>query len=259
MADEAEAVTALTGGAAAASPWLAAIPAAMGVVQGIGGLLGLRKLKKQATPVFTEDSAMAASRNKANAAAQFGFSPEQTAAYNAQQSQLNNSRWQRAMTQGGGNQSRAVSAGLNYGNIGAQLNFAAKDASLQQEKTRYADTFSRNLQDLRNRNTANAYNYRMQSEQALGKAVQSGFNNLATGAMMFGVSGGFNGKNNTPNSLGATTPTATIGMNDQINTPAANVGANVASGGSYGGWGSMNRNAPANPYNSLSIPMESYQ
>lgn len=176
------------------------IPIGLGAIQTLGGYLGLNRLQHSPVPTYTETPEMKAARMRAEQAAQFGFSPEEKAAYEQTQAGLSNQRYRRGLAVAGGNLAGAINAGVQYGDINAALKYAAQDAALKRNNVRYADTFAQNLQNLQNRNTDNAYNYRLRAEQALGQAVQAGLNNVSAGAMM-ALGARNNGNNSTGNSF----------------------------------------------------------
>lgn len=160
----------------------AAANTGLGLYQYFDSRKKLKELIAQGVPQFGEDAAMRDARLLANNEARYGFSPEQKAAAEQGRSRVNNTRYNRAINLAGGNLAGAINAGVNYSNVGAVNEFAAKDAALQQQKQRYANTFAQNLQSLKNQNSSNAYNYHNQAEQALGHAQQAGLNNIVAGA-----------------------------------------------------------------------------
>ncbi len=165
--------------------WLAAIPAAIGLAQSAVGFANLSKLSKQKLPMYQETPEMMASRARANQMAQGGFTTAEQNAFDSRMAQQGNQRYRLGVTQGGGNLSSAINAGINYGNIGAQQQFAAQDAQLQRQNIKYADSFSQYVQNLANMNTSYMQQRRAQQEQAAGGAAQTGLNNIAGAGAMF--------------------------------------------------------------------------
>lgn len=164
--------------------WLSAIPAAIGLAQSAVGFANLSKLSKQKLPMYQETPEMMASRARANQMAQGGFTTAEQNAFDSRMAQQGNQRYRLGVTQGGGNLSSAINAGINYGNIGAQQQFAAQDAQLQRQNIKYADSFSQYVQNLANMNTSYMQQRRAQQEQAAGGAAQTGLNNIAGAAAM---------------------------------------------------------------------------
>jgi hypothetical protein len=133
--------------------------------------------------------------------AQGGFTSAEQGAFDARMAQQGNQRYRLAATQGGGNLASAINAGIQYGNIGAQQQFAAQDAQLQRQNIKYADSFSQYAQNLANMNTSYMQQRRAQQEQAAGGAAQTGLNNIAAAGSMFQNQQNFNklyGGGNTP-------------------------------------------------------------
>ncbi len=84
--------------------------------------------------------------------------------------------------------SQQILSGINYANVGAQNDFASRDAALHRQNIHYADKFSQYLQGLNNQNIAAQQKARLLAEQALGGGVrdsittgQQGLNQLALG------------------------------------------------------------------------------
>ncbi len=175
--------------------WMAAIPAAIGLAQSAVGFANLNKLSKQKLPMYQQTPEMMASAARANQMAQGGFTSAEQGAFDARMAQQGNQRYRLAATQGGGNLASAINAGIQYGNIGAQQQFAAQDAQLQRQNIKYADSFSQYAQNLANMNTSYMQQRRAQQEQAAGGAAQTGLNNIAGAAAMANFS---KGMGNTP-------------------------------------------------------------
>jgi len=165
-------------------PYLGIAQGVLGGYQMIKGNQELNKLQAQPVPQFTEDPVVMQNRVRAQQDAQYGYSPSEIANYNQRQAHLATQRYRMATAQAGSSLAGAIGAGINYGNINAAGNFASQDAALKRQNIRYADSFGQNLQSMRNRNTDNAYNYRMMAEKALGNAVKVGSENAMTSLAM---------------------------------------------------------------------------
>lgn len=149
---------------------------------GLGQILiaydALKKLQKKPKDVYGEAAEMRAARIKAEQNAQFGYTPEQKAAFFQNLATLNNARYQKAVGMAGGNLAQAVQSGINYGNINALNNFAAQDADRKLRNQQYADNFARNIQALKNMQTQRNQQDRIMQEQALGAAINAGATNF---------------------------------------------------------------------------------
>lgn len=163
------------------NPYIAAGTLALGALQTIQGYRGLNKLSKEAMPTYTSTPQLTSAYNRAQQAAQRGYTPEQEAAFKSNLATSQNTAYKNAVSQSGGNLAQAINAGLQSQNINALNQFAADDASKRQQNVQYADSFAPRFQNIQDENTRNALNYRMMREQALGNAVSQGQTNLATG------------------------------------------------------------------------------
>jgi hypothetical protein len=72
-------------------------------------------------------------QRQAEASVKTGFSPEEAAAFQQGLTRTNNAQY-RLATDRNPNLAPAIQAGINYGNIGAQADFAAKDAALRRQR-----------------------------------------------------------------------------------------------------------------------------
>jgi hypothetical protein len=149
-------------------------------LQAVGGLYrmfsaksGLNTLHSQAFPEFKETPEQRASRMRAEGMAGSGYTPQETAAFNQKLSRAQNTGYTRAMDVAP-SQAQAVLAGANYANVGAQSDFASRDAQLHRQNIQYADKFSNQLQQLSNMNIQQQIQNRRMAEQALGQAANQG-------------------------------------------------------------------------------------
>ena len=116
---------------------------------------------------------MAEAKNQAR-----GYTAKEKLAFFQQMAQNNARKYYQAMSYRP-DMANTIMAGINYGNIGAINEFAAKDAQLRrQDEQRLAGLIQ--TQDARN---VSAFNSRLQMrEQALGQAKQAGVQNIWGGA-----------------------------------------------------------------------------
>lgn len=152
---------------------------ALGLVNTFVGLKGLNKLKKEPAPQFAETPEMAASRKRADEMAKSGFTPQEKAAYEQRLARSQNTAFQRSVDRSPG-LSQQILAGINYTNIAAQNEMAQRDAELMRSNIRYADTFSKYLQELNNKNVATQIQQRDAAMRAYGQAAQSGMSQLGS-------------------------------------------------------------------------------
>lgn len=149
-----------------------------------------------------------------------GFTGGQRSAFRQQLGSILNSRYAAATSQNGGSGARAVNAVLRGQANDAANTFAVNDANLYQQNRRFdlnrSDSYARQFQGIKDRNTAFDQNYRLQTEQALGTAIQRNkdyrrqtFNDL--GGQALGVAGYLAG--NRFGRTGATIPGAAFEPN----------------------------------------------
>lgn len=164
---------------------------ALGLGKSIFAGKKLSDLHKQPLAQYSETPEQKASRLRANEFAQAGFSPEEKAAYQQQLSRSQNTGYQEAVKRAP-NMSQQILSGINYTNIGAQNDFASRDASLHRKNIEYSDRFSNYLQELNNKNIAVQQQQRLMAEQALGLGVQSGIMQGESGILqgVLGLAGG---------------------------------------------------------------------
>ena len=160
--------------AAAAAPFLAT--GILGGVQLLGGLIAAGNMGPR--PRYTMSPEMQRSAGRAEYMAGMGFLPEERAAAVQEGRNQSAGMFRRSMDAAGGNLARSLFAAQGADNLGFQNRLASQDANLRRGNIRYADTFSREAQRLRDANTQADLNFRMQEERALGGAIQQGTENL---------------------------------------------------------------------------------
>lgn len=186
-------------------PLLAIAQMGLGMAQAKIASDKLKDLTSHAAPEFTEEAATMEARHRAERNSMYGFSPQEKAAWNQNQGMLGNKRYRMATSMAGGSLAGAIGAGVNYGSYAAANDFAMKDAAVQRQNINYADSFTKNLQSIQDRNTQNKYTYRMNAERALGEAIKAGTNNMGSGlakAENGGGSGGMGGLDSMTQGIG---------------------------------------------------------
>lgn len=157
-----------------ASPFLAT--GILGGVQLLGGLIAAGNMGPR--PRFTMSPEMQRSAGRAEYMAGMGFLPEERAAAIQEGRNQSAGMFRRSMDAAGGNLARSLFAAQGADNLDFQNRLASQDANLRRGNIRYADTFSREAQRLRDANTSSDLNFRMQEERAVGGAIQQGTENL---------------------------------------------------------------------------------
>lgn len=165
----------------------------LGLYQTIKGSEELSNLHKQKVPEYAETPEMRAARGRAEMNAQYGYSPEEKAAFRNNIAQDINTRSQRALDMGGGNLARVIGAQGNIDTMGAENKFAASDAELHRRNIQYADKFAQQVQAIQDRNIGEQLKQRYAAEQALGRGVQSGLTGLASTMNLAQIMSGGNG------------------------------------------------------------------
>jgi hypothetical protein len=167
-----------------------------GLLNTYEGFKGLSDLNSTPVPKFNETPEQMASRFRAEELAKSGYTAEEKANFDQKLQRSENTAYQRNLAVAP-SLAQATLAGINYTNTGAMNQFAANDADLHRENIKYADTFSKYLQELNNKNTEAQLQQRLMAEQALGQAAQSGISQIGTAAnyLNFGGKSGMNGEN----------------------------------------------------------------
>lgn len=186
---------------------------------------------------------------EATAKTPYGYSAQETAAFNNSLARTNNMRY-RLASQSNPNMASNINAGIQYSSLGALNEFARNDASLKQQKIGQLTNMIRS-QD--NMNVSNQINQKSQMEQAYGEAYKAGLSNVvgafdskmndlktvASFVIPFaGAGGGAQGK-------GTTTQMATSLLPNSVTNPN---GAQVPNQLSFGRYGNAMQ-APTIPMN----------
>ena len=148
----------------------------MGGVQLLGGLIAAGNMGPR--PRYTMSPEMQRSAGRAEYMAGMGFLPEERAAAVQEGRNQSAGMFRRSMDAAGGNLARSLFAAQGADNLAFQNRLASQDANLRRGNIRYADTFSKEAQRLRDANTSSDLNFRMQEERAVGGAIQQGTENI---------------------------------------------------------------------------------
>ena len=159
----------------------------LGAIQAGVGLYQLNKLSKTPQPEYKATAGTLAANQRAQQNSQMGYSPSQAAAFKANMGTALNTQFANQRNLAGGNLAGALGARGTAQKLQAMNQFAVGDADRQMQNIRYADEQTGKLQNLQNMNTEAAMRRRLQTEQALGAAVQQGTVNMA-GAFDTGAS-----------------------------------------------------------------------
>lgn len=165
----------------------------LGGVQAAQGLYGLNQVSKMPMPKFGIAPEAQAAYDTAKQQAQYGYAPEQKAAFQQDISRASNTRFQRGVDMAGGNLAGAINAGINSSNLGALNQFASQDAQLQQQKQRYVGQLAGGFQSAQDRQTNLELQRRNAIEQAYGGALKAGLNNAIGSLNLTQALGGFGG------------------------------------------------------------------
>lgn len=149
----------------------------LGILQTYEGFAGLSKLNKDPYKLLTETPEQRASRMRAEEMAKQGFTPQEQAAYEQKMARSQNTGYQRAVDRAP-DQSGAILAGINYNDIAGKNAYALNDAQLHRNNISYADSFSKYLQELSNRNIQEQNRRKEEATKQYGMAAQTGLNNI---------------------------------------------------------------------------------
>lgn len=150
----------------------------------------LDALSKQAMPQIGVAPELRNAYLRAEDNAGFGFSAEETAAYNQNLGVVQNTRQRAASDIGGGQIAGVINAMDNMDYINSINKFAAEGARLKQAKINKADEIAGRLQDIRKMNDEYAIQRRMLLEQSYGKAVAQQQTNINDSIKSLSVLGG---------------------------------------------------------------------
>jgi hypothetical protein len=152
--------------------------AALGVVQTVGGIIGMQQLNKQAFPEYSATADLQKAKSRSGQFAQMGYSPEQRNTFMQDMARIGNEDYINAINMSGGNLSRALGARRSAMRFNALNQFAQGDAAQRMSNIRYDDSMTDKIQRLQDMNTQVKLNRRMALEQAYGGAIKSGTENI---------------------------------------------------------------------------------
>ena len=151
--------------------------------------LGLEELQKQPFPEIAVAPELQSAYGQAQAISQYGFSPEQTAAFNERLARTQGTAFQSAIDLSGGQMAGALSGGLQSQKIGAIGQFAEAGAGLQLKKIQYAGDIASQIQAIKQANAQAKIQQRMMLEQAYGQAIKQQKENVMAGVGSLGAIG----------------------------------------------------------------------
>ena len=157
----------------------------------------LDTLKKTAMPQFRSAQDI---QREAESSVRSGFSPEEKAGFQQSLARRTQAAYRQA-TQTNPNLASAVSAGINYGNVGALTQFATEEGRARRAKT---SEMAGRITQQSNYQTQQALQQRYQKEQAYGLAKQQ-----ASADIQGAIMGGIYGATQLAGQFGKKTPTDT--------------------------------------------------
>jgi hypothetical protein len=157
------------------------LPAGLGALESIGGMIGLLKEAKKPYPKYGVSSELQGAYDRAQGEAQFGYSGAEKAAFHQDLARANSLRLQRGLALAGGSLGSAVNAATQSSDISALNNFAASDEAVRRQKISYADTLAQAVQRQKNLETQNQIQRKVMMEQAYGGALKAGLTNITNG------------------------------------------------------------------------------
>jgi hypothetical protein len=182
---------------------------AVGLLQTIPSLINTIKLNRIPRPEYETTQGIEDSIALAEQRAQYGFTPNQTAAFKSNLANTLQGDYRNARDMSGGGLAQAITSR----NMGQRLNalnrFASDDAAAQDRNVQNLFSARKFEQGEKNRQTAQQINYRMRDEGQTGATLGSGLNNLGSyvnqnAALGNFGSGGFGGMKGGPKNV---TPT----------------------------------------------------
>ncbi len=212
MSQESDAYLKGVGGGAAsgaaagsvAGPWGTAIGAVvgagLGAYQTYQGQKGLKELAKQQMPQYTISPEQQQYYDVVKNRAQYGFDPNEIAAFKQNVAQQQNTGFQQGVQMAGGNLAQAISNGLGAQKLNSFNQFAAQDSQQKRENIGLWGQSVGAMQGQNNLINEQRIQHRYRQEQAYGGALQAGLSNIASSAQgaaalygSYGKSGGSKG------------------------------------------------------------------
>lgn len=157
-------------------PLLAIASLALGAYQTFEGKRGLDAMGNKPVDEVTPEEQAAYSG--ATSRAGYGYSGDQVAALEQERSMGENTAFHKAYDASGGNQGGAINAALKSFNILSRNKQAFEDASLQENKQRYADSRGDVISRHKERITGQKRQDWGEKAQAYGNAMQTGLTNM---------------------------------------------------------------------------------
>jgi hypothetical protein len=163
----------------------------------VGGAIGayeffkaqneLKKLQRQGVPNYTVSPELQNSYSRAEGMANTGFTASERNAYQRNIAEGDATSYYRATHAAGGNLSNVVQAGINSQNIGSAANLTIADAELRRENMQYADSLAAQIQEQKNKATAEQIAQYNLAQQAWGGAMTAGLQSFANSFSVGGL------------------------------------------------------------------------
>jgi len=150
----------------------APIKALYGIYQTHQASKALRDLAKQPDPQYRSAIDI---KNEAEAVNQRGFSAQEEADFGTSLARMSNARLRSARDMNP-NLANAVTAGINFGNLGALNKFAADSARLRENKV---NRLAGDITQQSNANVSEAIRRKREKEMAYGEAYKAGISNIS--------------------------------------------------------------------------------
>lgn len=150
----------------------------LGGIQVAGGVMGMKKLQKEAFPSFKPTTDLQRAKIRSGQFANMGYTPEQSANFQQDLARIGNEDYQNAISMSGGSLSRALNARRTTMRLNALNQFAQGDAAQRMANIRYDDSITGQMQSLANMETQARLQRRIMLEQAYGGAIKAGTENI---------------------------------------------------------------------------------
>lgn len=212
----------------------------------------LAELNQTPFPEISVAPELQGAYNRAQGNSKYGFSPEETAAFNQNLSRAQSTQFQAAKDIGGGQLAGTINNMNNANNINAINTFAAKGAGLQLEKQQYADSLAGKIQSIKNANQEQQIARRTNLEQAYGGAIKQQGENIREGISGIGTIGSqalasYGMRNSNTSTLSPSVSPDIYGYNNNSFTPNSSYNPNAIATDPYQ-QGNYQPVVPQNPF-----------
>lgn len=154
--------------------------AGVGLIQSVLGMINARKLNKTPRPEYQTNPEVIQSANRAEQRAQYGFAPNQVAAYQNNLGRAMNTDYYNNRNMAGGGLAQALVGRQTGQRLNSLNQFASDDATRMQGNINYSDSLRKYLQSQSNMQQQQKIAYRMNDERNTGAMLSSGLNNLGS-------------------------------------------------------------------------------